>query len=261
MNSPRSTGSTVDLQSVSARFRDRKGASRLALAPTSLRLEPGSFTALVGPSGCGKSTLLNILAGFVPPSEGVAEVDGRAVSGPGPDIGVVFQQFALFPWLTARGNVEFTLKRFGLPRAQRRERALEALAEVGLAGRGEDYPGRLSGGMKQRVALARTLVASPGLLLMDEPFGALDAITRVAMQRLLLDVWQRHRPTVLFVTHDIDEALFLADRVHVMSHSPGRIVETIDVADPRPRPLDGLSPTAAAARGRILELLLAAHAD
>lgn len=251
----------VDLQSVSARFRDRKGAERLALAPTSLRLEPGSFTALVGPSGCGKSTLLNILAGFVAPSEGRALVDGHPVNGPDPNVGVVFQQFALFPWLTARGNVEFSLKRLGLPRDQRRARALAALEEVGLSGRGEDYPGRLSGGMKQRVALARTLVASPGVLLMDEPFGALDAITRVAMQRLLLQVWQHHRPTVLFVTHDIDEALFLADRVHVMSHSPGRIVETIDVDDPRPRPLEGPSRAAAAARGRILELLLATHLD
>jgi NitT/TauT family transport system ATP-binding protein len=229
-----------------------------ALATTDLVLEPGSFTALVGPTGCGKSTLLNLIAGFLRPSEGVARLDDREITGPTPEVGIVFQQYALFPWFSAIGNVEFPLKRLGLSRAERRARATAALAEVGLAGRERQYPAHLSGGMKQRVALARTFVSAPSVLLMDEPFGALDAITRASMHRLLLDVWGRHKATVLFVTHDIDEALLLADRVHVMARNPGRIVETIDVADPRPRDIEIRSPAFVAARARILQLLLSA---
>jgi NitT/TauT family transport system ATP-binding protein len=251
----------VDISRVNVDYRDKKGAQIAALAPTSLKLEPGSFTALVGPSGCGKSTLLNIVAGFVKPTNGAAILDGKEISGPTPDVGVVFQQYALFPWFTALGNIEFALKRLKLPARERRERALQALAEVGLQDRAQQFPGNLSGGMKQRVALARTFVASPKVLLMDEPFGALDAITRVTMQRLLLDIWQRHKATVLFVTHDIDEALFLADRVHVMSKGPGRIVETIDVADPRPRSVEKRSEHTSAAHTRILDLLLTSDHD
>jgi NitT/TauT family transport system ATP-binding protein len=226
-----------------------------ALEATDLVLEPGSFTTLIGPSGCGKSTLLNAIAGFVPISEGVLAVDGQQVTGPSPEVGVVFQQYALFPWFSARGNVEFALKRFGMAAAERRAAAQKALEEVGLGARAETYPGQLSGGMKQRVALARTLAARPNVLLMDEPFGALDAQTRVSMHELLLRIWEAHRTTVLFVTHDVDEALVLSDRIHVMSPAPGRIIETIEVTSPRPRAVDQIDEAYVARRRRILGLL------
>ncbi|MFE2268657.1 ABC transporter ATP-binding protein [Streptomyces lavendulae] len=194
------------------------------LRPTDLVFPAGSFTALLGPSGCGKSTVLNTVAGFVRPATGRVTAGGTEVTGPGPDRGVVFQHYALFPWRTARGNVEFALKRLGLPRAIRRELALAALAEVGLADGAEKYPAQLSGGMQQRVALARALAARPEVLLMDEPFGALDALTRTRMQALLRELWERSGTTVLFVTHDIDEALALAGRVVVLGGSPGRVL-------------------------------------
>ena len=226
-----------------------------ALAPTDLVLEPGSFTALIGPSGCGKSTLLNAIAGFTDLAGGTLTVDGRPVRGPSPEVGVVFQQYALFPWFTARGNVEFALKRLRLGQAAQREAAEVALAEVGLAGRGGNFPGQLSGGMKQRVALARTLAARPKVLLMDEPFGALDAQTRSAMHELLLGVWDKRRMTVLFVTHDVDEALVLSDRIHVMSAGPGRIIETIELGDRTGRKVDKVGPEYVAQRNRIIGLL------
>ncbi|WP_405676540.1 ABC transporter ATP-binding protein [Streptomyces sp. NBC_00868] len=194
------------------------------LERTDLELPAGSFTALLGPSGCGKSTVLNLVAGFVRPAEGRVTVGSAPVRGPGPERGVVFQHYALFPWRTARGNVEFALKRLGLPRPERRRRALAALAEVGLADGAEKYPAQLSGGMQQRVALARALAAEPEVLLMDEPFGALDALTRTRMQTLLRELWQRRGTTVLFVTHDIDEALALAERVVVLGGIPGRVL-------------------------------------
>ncbi|MEU6670105.1 ABC transporter ATP-binding protein [Streptomyces sp. NPDC046727] len=214
----------VRLEGIEVRY----GGS-LALSATDLEFGPGSFTSLLGPTGCGKSTLLNTLAGFVTPASGRILVDGAPVTGPGPDRGMVFQHYALLPWFTARGNVEFALKRFGLPRAERRERALESLAAVGLADAAEKYPAQLSGGMRQRVALARALAAEPQVLLMDEPFGALDALTRARMQRLLTQLWQRTRTTVVFVTHDVDEALALSQRVIVMAAAPGRVI-----ADHRP---------------------------
>ncbi|MFJ8013639.1 ABC transporter ATP-binding protein [Streptomyces sp. NPDC096339] len=194
------------------------------LERTDLEFPAGSFTALLGPSGCGKSTVLNTIAGFVRPASGQVTAGSTPVLGPGPERGVVFQHYALFPWRTARGNVEFALKRLGLPRAERRRRALEALAGVGLADGAEKYPAELSGGMRQRVALARALAAEPEVLLMDEPFGALDALTRTRMQELLRELWQRTGTTVLFVTHDIDEALALAQRVIVLGGSPGRVL-------------------------------------
>ncbi|MER7753771.1 ABC transporter ATP-binding protein [Kitasatospora sp. NPDC097643] len=194
------------------------------LAPTELDLAAGSFTALIGPSGCGKSTVLNAVAGFVRPTAGRVLVGAEPVTGPGPDRGMVFQHYALFPWLTARGNVEFALKRLGLPRGERRQRALAALAEVGLADGAEKYPAQLSGGMQQRVALARALAAEPEVLLMDEPFGALDALTRARMQQLLTRLWRRTGTTVLFVTHDIDEALAVAQRIVVLGGRPGRVL-------------------------------------
>ncbi|GAA3009241.1 ABC transporter ATP-binding protein [Kitasatospora albolonga] len=200
------------------------------LDATELTLPAGSFTALLGPSGCGKSTVLNAVAGFVRPTAGRVLVGGEPVTAPGADRGVVFQHYALFPWLTARGNVEFALKRLGLPRAERRRRALEALAEVELADGAEKYPAQLSGGMQQRVALARAIAAEPQVLLLDEPFGALDALTRARMQELLIRLWHRTGLTVLFVTHDIDEALALAERVVVLGGRPGRVVA--DHTDP-----------------------------
>jgi NitT/TauT family transport system ATP-binding protein len=259
---PATSGSVrgrVRVDGVAIRFPGSGGRPVEALAPTDLVLEPGSFTALIGPSGCGKSTLLNAVAGFVPVQAGRVDVDGKAVAGPDPEVGVVFQQYALFPWLTAAQNVGFALKRFGLAPAERRARALAGLAEVGLEGRGDLYPGQLSGGMKQRVALARTLASRPKVLLMDEPFGALDAQTRVSMHELLLGVWEAHRTTVLFVTHDVDEALVLSDRIHVMSAGPGRIVETLDIASPRPRRVDDVDATYLANRNRIMRLLRHAH--
>ncbi|MEW5529809.1 ABC transporter ATP-binding protein [Streptomyces virginiae] len=221
----------VRLEGLSVRY-----GTAPVLEHTDLELPAGSFTALLGPSGCGKSTVLGAVAGFVPPTTGRVTAGSRPVHGPGPDRGVVFQHYALFPWRTARGNVEFALKRLGLPRAERRRRALEALAEVGLADGTDKYPAQLSGGMQQRVALARALAAQPEVLLMDEPFGALDALTRTRMQRLLRELWQRRGTTVLFVTHDIDEALALAQRVVVLGGTPGRVLADHAVPDGPPNP-------------------------
>jgi NitT/TauT family transport system ATP-binding protein len=237
-----------------------EGATQtIALTPTDLELEAGTFTALIGPSGCGKSTLLNAVAGFTAPTEGAVQVDGRNVQGPHPSVGVIFQNFALFPWFTARGNVEFALKRFGLSKTERRERAMEALGEVGLSEHATKFPGQLSGGMKQRVAIARTLAADPDVLLMDEPFGALDAQTRLRMHELLTGIWMRRRKTVLFVTHDVDEALRLADVVYVMASAPGRIIEKVPVDLERPRPVDRMSDGFLTLRSTLLGLL--SHED
>jgi NitT/TauT family transport system ATP-binding protein len=246
---------TVVLDGVSISYPGAGGHRLDAVVPTDLILPAGSFTGLIGPSGCGKSTLLNAVAGFVQASTGTIRVDDRVVQGPDPEVGIVFQQYALFPWFSAIGNVEFALKRFRLGATERRERALAFLEEVGLADRARNYPGQLSGGMKQRVALARTLASNPKVLLMDEPFGALDAQTRISMHELLLRIWEAHRKTVLFVTHDVDEALVLSDRIHVMSTAPGRIVETIDVQSARPRSVDNVDETYVANRNRIMRLL------
>ncbi|MET9610231.1 ABC transporter ATP-binding protein [Streptomyces sp. NPDC006512] len=222
---------TVRLEGLSAGY-----ANTPVLEPTDLEFPAGSFTALLGPSGCGKSTVLNTVAGFVRPAAGRVTAGSATVEGPGPDRGVVFQHYALFPWRTARGNVEFALKRLGLTRAERRERALAALAEVGLADGAHKYPAQLSGGMQQRVALARALAARPEVLLMDEPFGALDALTRTRMQDLLRELWRRSGTTVLFVTHDINEALALAERVVVLGGSPGRVLADHPVEPGPPDP-------------------------
>jgi NitT/TauT family transport system ATP-binding protein len=230
-----------------------------AVAPTTIELGPGTFTALIGPSGCGKSTLMNAVAGFVAPSAGVIRIDDEPVKGPNPEVGIIFQQYALFPWFTALGNVKFALKRFGLARAEEERRARLALAEVGLEGQERKYPGQLSGGMKQRVAIARTFSGAPKLLLMDEPFGALDAQTRITMHDLLMGVWEAHKATVLFITHDVDEALILADRIHVMSQAPGRIIETFDITEPRPRSLADFGHEQLRLRSEIHRLLRSTH--
>jgi NitT/TauT family transport system ATP-binding protein len=244
----------VEMSAVSVAYATR-GQTQIALAPTDLLLKPGTFTALIGPSGCGKSTLLNVVAGFVPATAGGVAVDNRQVTGPDPSVGVTFQSFALFPWFTALANVEFPLKRFRLSREERRARAMLALAEVGLKDHADKYPGQLSGGMKQRVAIARTFASDPAVLLMDEPFGALDAQTRLRMQELLMELWLKRRKTVLFVTHDVDEALRLADLVCVMTPGPGRIAERIVVDLPRPRAIDRMSPNFLQYRAQLLELL------
>lgn len=213
----------------------------LALDHVSLDVSEGEFIALLGPSGCGKSTLLNILAGFEGKTEGEVRFDGVPVGKAGPDRGVVFQEAALFPWLTVFENVTFGPRMQGLSKSVLEKAAHEMLALVGLRDFAHAYPSQLSGGMRQRVGLARVLVMKPRALLMDEPFGALDAQTRLSMQELLLDVWQRLKTTVVFVTHDIDEAVLLADRVCVMSARPARIARQIDIHLPRPRSIDDLT--------------------
>jgi ABC-type nitrate/sulfonate/bicarbonate transport system ATPase subunit len=205
------------------------------LASTSLTVAENEFVTLVGRSGCGKTTLLNIIAGLVEPSAGEVLVDGLRVEGPGQGKGMVFQQHALFPWLTARGNVEFAARSRGLPPPQRQREAEQLLELVGLAGNAEKYPNELSGGMQQRVAIARALALDPAILLMDEPFGALDEITRKEMQGELLRVWQLRQKTVVFVTHSISEALMLSDRVIVMRTNPGGIAAEYPIDLERPR--------------------------
>jgi len=212
-----------------------------ALESISLAIDEGEFVALLGPSGCGKSTLLNLLAGFEKTTEGVLLFDGRTVTHPGPDRGVVFQEAALFPWLNVWQNVVFGPQVQGIPAADYEPKAEKLLKLVGLEAFADALPVQLSGGMRQRVGIARVLAMSPRALLMDEPFGALDAQTRLSMQQLLLDVWQSLGTTVLFVTHDIDEAILLSDRIAVMSARPGRIVRIIPIALPRPRSIASLT--------------------
>jgi ABC-type nitrate/sulfonate/bicarbonate transport system, ATPase component len=206
-----------------------------ALADVDLDIDDGEFVTLVGQSGCGKTTLLNIVAGLERPTSGTVLVDGRPVTGPGPERGVIFQQYALFPWLTVKANVEFGLQVKGLHRRERADIAQHYLKLVGLEHVADRLPKELSGGMKQRVAVARAYAVNPSILLMDEPFGALDAVTRVELQDSLLDAWQAEKKTIIFVTHDAEEAVYLASRVAVMSPSPGRIGQVIRVDLPFPR--------------------------
>jgi ABC-type nitrate/sulfonate/bicarbonate transport system ATPase subunit len=208
----------LDVRGVERRF-----DKTLALQATHLAVDENEFITILGPSGCGKSTLLRIVAGLDRPTAGEVQLDGRRIEGPGADRGMVFQSYTLFPWLTVLDNVCFGLRERGLPRAQQLEVAQGFLAQVGLASFAGHYPKQLSGGMQQRTALARALANDPRMLLMDEPFGALDHQTRELMQELLLGIWEKQRKTVLFVTHDIDEAVFMASRVVVMSARPGRI--------------------------------------
>ncbi|GAA4600726.1 ABC transporter ATP-binding protein [Actinoallomurus liliacearum] len=212
-----------------------KDTTFTALDRVSLDVADQEFVTVVGPSGCGKSTLLNMAAGLAEPTAGEVLVDGVPVTGPGPDRGVIFQQYALFPWLTVRGNVEFGLKLTGLPAEERRRRAEQAIELVGLSDFADALPKTLSGGMRQRCAIARAYAVDPQVLLMDEPFGALDALTRVQMQDQLLRTWSRMRRTVMFITHDVDEAVYLAGRVVVMASRPGRVHTIVDVDLPYPR--------------------------
>jgi NitT/TauT family transport system ATP-binding protein len=211
----------------------------LALENVSLRLADGSFTSLLGPSGCGKSTLLNMVAGFIAPTQGRIVVDGKPVAAPGADRGMVFQEYALFPWRTVTENVRFGPMVRKLPRAEQLALARKYLAMVGLERHAEKYPSQLSGGMKQRVAIARALANGPSVLLMDEPFGALDAQTRETLQEELLSIWQQDRKTVIFVTHSVTEAIFLSDQVVLMGTLPGSIREIFPVALEHPRDRTG----------------------
>ena len=227
----------IAIERLSKTFETSRGTSHLALSEISLDIAEGEFVSILGPSGCGKSTLLYIVGGFVMPSAGVVRVKDKPVTGPGPDRGPVFQEFALFPWKTVLGNVMYGLIEQGVPkaRAEAEKRARALIEMVHLKGYENFYPKELSGGMKQRVAIARTLAYGPSILLMDEPFGALDAHTRTGMQHELLEIWERDRKTVLFVTHSVEEAVFLGDRVVVLTRSPGRIKEIIRIDLPRPR--------------------------
>lgn len=209
--------------------------SHVAVKESSLEVRPGEFVCLLGPSGCGKSTLLNTIAGYVAPSSGRVLVDEEPIEGPGPDRGMVFQQYSLFPWKTIRENIAFGPRCTGASRDTANGTANTFLEMVGLSTFADRYPAELSGGMKQRVGIARALANYPRVLLMDEPFGALDAQTRAMMQEGLLEIWAEFRNTVVFVTHDIDEAVYLADRVVIMSASPGSIIADIPVPLDRPR--------------------------
>jgi NitT/TauT family transport system ATP-binding protein len=218
---------------VGKRYASRRG-DVLAVDGVDLAVRPGELVVLVGPSGCGKSTILHMLGGFVPATTGEVTLDGVPVTGPDPSRGIVFQESSLFPWLTVLGNVTFGLARLGIPRRVRQARARELIELVRLTGFEGHYPKELSGGMQQRAALARSLATDPAVLLMDEPFGALDAQTRVELQAELLAIWERTGKTVVFVTHSIDEALYLADRVYVLSSRPASVRAVLDVDPPRP---------------------------
>lgn len=225
----------LSVKGVSRTFQSATGgAPTLALQSTDLTVQENDFITILGPSGCGKSTLLRIVAGLDQQSSGEVLLDGKRITGPGADRGMVFQSYTLFPWLTVLDNVCFGLRERGLPRNQQVEQARAFLAKVGLSSFENHYPKQLSGGMQQRTALARALANKPRMLLMDEPFGALDHQTRELMQEMLLSIWEAERTTVLFVTHDIDEAVFMGSRVMVMSARPGRI--KLDQAVPLPHP-------------------------
>jgi NitT/TauT family transport system ATP-binding protein len=235
VTAPAQAAAMIEIEGVSQVFQTSGRQSHLALSNISLTIQDGAFVSILGPSGCGKSTLLYIVGGFVTPSQGTAKVKGKAITGPGPDRGPVFQEFALFPWKSVLGNVMYGPRQQGVSSAEAEAQSRQLIDMVGLKGFEHFYPKELSGGMKQRVALARTLAYHPAVLLMDEPFGALDAHTRTRLQNDLLNIWERDRKTVLFVTHSVEEAVFLSDKVVVMTRSPGRIKRVIDIDLPRPR--------------------------
>ncbi|EJE51259.1 ABC-type nitrate/sulfonate/bicarbonate transport system, ATPase component [Acidovorax sp. CF316] len=225
----------LSIQGVSRTFVSPKGQATQALLPVDFDVQENDFVTILGPSGCGKSTMLRIVAGLDHPTSGRVLLGGRPVEGPGADRGMVFQSYTLFPWLTIEQNIRFGLRERGMPEAQQKERAAYFIAKVGLRGFEQHFPKQLSGGMQQRTAIARALANDPKILLMDEPFGALDNQTRVLMQELLLGIWEAERKTVMFVTHDIDEAIFMANRVAVFSARPGRIKTELAVDLPHPR--------------------------
>ena len=248
--------SSISVSDVSMVFKTRRGRVQ-AIDRVSLEIPDAHFACIVGASGCGKSTLLNIMGGLVRPTSGTVQVDGRQIHGPGTDRGMVFQSYTLFPWLRVRENVEFGPRLKSMAKEERRRISDRLLQEMGLADFARAYPKELSGGMKQRVAIARALANDPKVLLMDEPFGALDALTRAAAQRFLTGIWEQHRRTIAFVTHDIDEAIFLGDTVYTMTPRPGRLREVIPVDIPRPRTLDEFgTPRFGELKRHILELII-----
>lgn len=247
--------SFLQARSISKRF-ERAGKQVLALDDFSLNMEEGEFVSIVGPSGCGKSTFLHMVGGFEPITDGAITVSGRSVVAPGPDRGMLFQDYALFPWRTVIGNVAWSLEVAGMGKRERLKRAEHYLEMTGLSAFRDAYPSELSGGMQQRVALARVLAFEPAMLLMDEPFGALDAQTRELMQEELTAIWQRHERTVLFVTHDIEEAVYLSDRVIVFTARPGRLKVDLWLDLPRPRtPEIRKTPQFQALRNQIWDML------
>ena len=245
----------ISLRDVVVRF-TQNGVPLDAVQNISVDVQPGEFVSVIGPSGCGKSTLLNIVAGFLTPTEGETRVDGAEIRGPGADRGVVFQQYSLFPWLSVRQNVEFGLKMQGVSRPAREAKARTLLGLAGLLAFENHYPEQLSGGMKQRVGIVRALATSPQVLLMDEPFGALDAQTRVVMQEILTNMWEQLKLSVLFITHDIEESIFLSDKVFVMTARPGRIKAEIPIDLPRPRTAEMTSSPEFLAIHRTLKALI-----
>ena len=235
---------------------EQKEQAITALEDTNFDVREGEFVTILGPSGCGKSTILKVIAGLTEPSSGYVMLNNQRINGPGADRGMVFQAYTLFPWLTVEENIGFGLQLKGMAKAQRQEIVQHYLELIGLNGFGAMYPNNLSGGMKQRVAIARALANDPEVLLMDEPFGALDAQTRTVMQELLLKVWEESHKTILFVTHDIDEAIFMGDRVYVMTARPGRLKAELPVPLPRPREFSiKTSPEFMRLKGEILELI------
>ena len=225
----------LSIRGVSRTFTSARGKATQALLPVDFEVRENDFVTILGPSGCGKSTMLRIVAGLDFPTTGQVVLDGQPVEGPGADRGMVFQSYTLFPWLTIEQNIRFGLRERGMGLAEQKDRSDYFISKVGLRGFEQHFPKQLSGGMQQRTAIARALANDPKILLMDEPFGALDNQTRVLMQELLLGIWEAERKTVMFVTHDIDEAIFMANRVAVFSARPGRIKSEIAVNLPHPR--------------------------
>lgn len=225
----------ISLQAVEKRYASPRGEAVIALAPVNLEIATGEFVCLVGPSGCGKTTLINLMAGFETTSAGTVTIDGRPVRGTDPDHIMIFQEYGLYPWRTVLGNVLFALEAKGIKGGAALEKAREYIELVGLTKFIDSFPHQLSGGMKQRVAIARALAVEPSVLFLDEPFGALDAFTRMYLQDELLRLWQEKRPTMVFVTHDLDEAVYLGGRVVLMAPGPGRVQRIIDIPLPWPR--------------------------
>jgi NitT/TauT family transport system ATP-binding protein len=250
---------SLTIRNLSKTYFDAYAGSHVnAVQDVSLEVPEGEFVSLVGPSGCGKSTILNMIAGFIPSSSGEILLDGRTVKGPGPDRGVVFQSFALFPWKSVLDNVAFGLKMRGMRKEERDRKAREYLELVGLSHTADRYPNELSGGMQQRVGVARALANDPDVLLMDEPFASVDAQTRMTLQEELTRIWQERRPTIIFITHDVSEAVFLANRVVVLSN--GRLLDQLDIPLPRPRTWGELHEDAEykSLSGKVLQLVRAA---